>query len=126
MEGMCGVNADRNLLFGILAFQNNFIDRQALLAAFDRWTTDKAMTLGQVLVSQGALASDVHALLEALVEKHVAQHHGDPHQSLAAVSSLGSIRHDLERIADVDVQASLVVAASSPANPPDQGTTQTW
>jgi hypothetical protein len=27
------MNADRNLLFGILAFQNNFIDRQALLAA---------------------------------------------------------------------------------------------
>ena len=32
----------RNLLFGLLAFQLNFIDRRALLAAFDAWTTDKS------------------------------------------------------------------------------------
>jgi hypothetical protein len=32
------MNADRNLLFGILAFQLNFIDRQVLLTAFDPWT----------------------------------------------------------------------------------------
>jgi hypothetical protein len=58
------MNADRNLLFGILAFQNNFIDRQALLAAFDLWTSDKNKSLGAILLDHGALAPDELALLE--------------------------------------------------------------
>jgi hypothetical protein len=31
------VDASRNLLFGLLALQNSFIDRDALLDAFNRW-----------------------------------------------------------------------------------------
>ena len=46
--------------------------------------------------------------LEALVEQHVKRHHnGDPQKSLAAVSSIGSLREVLSRIADPDLQASL-------------------
>src|SRR5262249_44676680 len=54
-----------------------------------------------------------HALLEALVQEHLKQHGNDPEQSLAAVSSLGSARDDLRRIADADVQASLVQVAAA-------------
>ena len=43
---MARVDADRNLLFGLLALQNNFIDRDALLDAFDRWVHDRSMPLG--------------------------------------------------------------------------------
>ena len=57
----------RNLLFGILALQNNFIDRDGLLAAFNAWAADKARPLGRILVEQGALDASRHALLEALV-----------------------------------------------------------
>ena len=39
--------ADHNLLFGLLALQNNFIDRDALLAAFNAWVADKSRALGQ-------------------------------------------------------------------------------
>jgi hypothetical protein len=42
------MNTDRNLLFGILAFQLNFIDRQAFLAAFDRWTTPKSKPIADL------------------------------------------------------------------------------
>ena len=51
-------NSARNLLFGLLAFQNNFIDRRALLAAFDAWTADKSRPLGRVLAEQGAISDD--------------------------------------------------------------------
>ena len=44
---MAHVDADRNLLFGLLALQNNFIDRDALLDAFSRWVHDRAVPLGQ-------------------------------------------------------------------------------
>ncbi len=60
----------RNLLFGLLAFQNNFIDRRALVAAFDAWTTDKSQPLGRVLVSKGVLSDELHALIEGLVSAH--------------------------------------------------------
>ena len=55
--------ADRNLLFGILALQMDFISRDSLVAAMNAWVLDKARPLGQVLLEQGALRPDTHALL---------------------------------------------------------------
>jgi hypothetical protein len=40
---------DRNLLFGPLALQINFIDQHALPAAFNAWTRDKARPLAKAL-----------------------------------------------------------------------------
>src|SRR5947209_20273751 len=99
--------ADRNLLSGILALQMDFVSRDALIAAMNAWVLDKARPLGQVLLAQGALRADAHALLEALVQKHLELHGNDPAQSLAAVSSLGSVRRDLEQVADPELHASL-------------------
>jgi len=42
--------ADRNLLFGVLALQNNFITRAQLLAAFGAWVVAKDRALGQILL----------------------------------------------------------------------------
>src|SRR5437667_11142886 len=112
--------ADRNLLFGILALQMDFIRRDALIAAMHAWVLDKHKPLGRILQEQGALAGDAHALLEALVRKHLALHENDAAKSLAALSSAGSARQELEEIADPDLQASLahVSAASQPAEDP--------
>jgi tetratricopeptide (TPR) repeat protein len=109
--------ADRNLLFGILALQMDFITRDALVAAMNTWVLDKAKSLAQILHDQGVLNADHRALLEALVQEHLKLHHNDLEQSLAAVSSIQSVRHDLEQIADPDLQASLAVVASAPAGP---------
>ena len=38
--------ADRNLLFGILALQMDFVGRDALIAAMNAWVLDKAKPLG--------------------------------------------------------------------------------
>jgi serine/threonine-protein kinase len=99
--------ADRNLLFGVLALQMDFISRDALIRAMNAWVLEKTKPLGQILEDQGALRGDAHTLLEALVRKHLELHSGDPERSLASVSSLGSAREDLRQIADPDVQASL-------------------
>src|SRR4051812_24132369 len=99
--------ADRNLLFGILALQMDFIARDALIRAMHAWVLDKATPLGAILLQHGALRTDAHALLEALVQKHLELHGNDPQQSLAAVSSVGSVRGDLQRLPDADVQVSL-------------------
>ncbi|HWB09890.1 MAG TPA: protein kinase [Pirellulales bacterium] len=101
------MNADRNLLFGLLALQLNFVDRHQLVSAFDRWTLDKAQPLAQILQSQGALSGDRLLLLEALVSEHLKVHDNDPQKSLADLTPVGSARDELHRLADGDVQASL-------------------
>src|SRR5215471_1263329 len=98
-------HADRNLLFGILALQMDFISRDALVAAMHAWVLDKAKPLGQILLDQGTLRAANRELLEALVERHLEMHNNDPQQSLAALSSVGSARRQLEQVADPDVQA---------------------
>jgi serine/threonine protein kinase len=113
--------AKRNLLLGILALQNNFITRGQLLAAFNAWVEDKSKSLGALLLEQKALTPEHHALLEALTAAHLQQHGDDADKSLAALSSAGSARRDLEQIGDPDVQASLaslpVGQAFLPAKP---------
>ena len=116
---------DRNLLFGILALQMDFICRDALIAAMNAWVLDKATPLGQILLEQGKLTPDRLQLLEALVAEHLRVHGNDPEKSLAAVSSIRSVRRDLERIGDADVQASLVHVSSArlPLDPDSTRTT---
>src|ERR1700676_2227824 len=90
--------ADRNLLFGILALQMDFIQRDALVAAMNAWVLDKAQSLGQILMQQKALGADEHTLLEALVGKHLEHHGDDAEKSLATLSSVGSVRDELRQI----------------------------
>jgi eukaryotic-like serine/threonine-protein kinase len=97
----------RNLLFGVLALQNNFIGREDLLAAFAAWVADRTRSLGQLLVDRGALDDVRRGLLQALVAEHLKQHGGNIDMSLVAVSSLGSVREELERLNDVDLRTSL-------------------
>src|SRR5262249_15048397 len=99
--------ADRNLLFGILALQMDFIDRDQLVAAMNAWLLDKTRALGEILLAQGALVPRRLALLDTLVEEHLSQHGGDPGKSLAAVDAAGSTRRTLARIADPEVRATL-------------------
>ena len=112
-------DAGRDLLFGILALQNNFIGRDELLAAFAAWVADKSRPLAQHLADRGAVDTGRRALLEALVAEHLKQHGGDTEASLASVSSLGAVRDALERLGDADLQASLAATAARAARPSD-------
>ncbi len=112
---MAWVEADRNLLFGILALQGNLIERRDLVAGFEDWVREKTRSLGDVLQSRGALTPQRRELIDALVAEHLRQHDGDPARSLATLSTLGSAREDLERIGDRQLVASLAnLARPSP------------
>ena len=52
-----------------------------------------------------------------MVAKHLAKHGGDAEKSLAAFSSVDVARDELQRLADADVQASLVHVPHGPAKP---------
>src|SRR5262249_39613740 len=100
-------SADRNLLFGILAVQMDFISRDALIQSMNAWVLEKHRPLGDILSDLGVLGKAERTLLEALVEKHLERHRDDPRQSLAAVASRPAIHEELAHIKDRDVQASL-------------------
>jgi hypothetical protein len=100
-------SADRNLLFGILALQMDFISRDALITVMHAWVQEKGKPLEQILAEQGQLNLEHLSLLETLVQAHIRAHHDDPQQSLASLSSPSSVPHELARIADDDLQASL-------------------
>src|SRR6516162_755106 len=99
--------ADRNLLFGILALQMDFISRDGLVEAMHAWVLDKARPLGQVLLAQGRLTPERLQLLQALVAEHLKAHGDNPQQSLAAVSPFASVEHELRSLGDGDLEASL-------------------
>ncbi len=115
--------ADRNLLFGILAVQMDFVTRDQLLAAMNAWVLDKAKPLGQILREQRALEEDEHALLEALVRKHLHKHGDDAGRSLAAVGSSAALRQDLQQVADADLHDSLRNVSPTPQASTEVGPT---
>lgn len=49
------MSADRNLLFGVLALQLNFVSRYQLVEGMNKWVLDKSKSLGSLLA--GCLAA---------------------------------------------------------------------
>jgi len=116
---MTRTDTERNLLFGLLALQNDFIGRDAVVAAFGIWVADKARPLVQILLDRGDLDPDDVPALEALVRRHLKRHGDNPARSLGALSSIGSARELLEQIPDPDLHASLGHVAAGPPTEDD-------
>jgi serine/threonine protein kinase/formylglycine-generating enzyme required for sulfatase activity len=110
---------DRNLILGLLALQMDFLTSEQLLDALYAWMRRKATPLGEILREQGFLNDRRLALLQGMVDEHIAQHGGDPQASLAALRVEASVRRDLGQFDDPDVQASL--AGLQPQDSPATG-----
>ena len=99
--------ADRNLLFGILALQMDFIDREQLAQAMNAWVLEKSKGLGQLLHDRGDLTDQQRDLLETLVDEHLKKHDNDLEKSIAAVGNIGAVRDALRQIGDADIEQTL-------------------
>jgi serine/threonine-protein kinase len=104
---MAAVDAERNLLFGLLALQTGLIQQAQLVAAFHAWTCDKARPLADHLIELGHLNAAQRSAVEALAALHVEAHGGDLEQSLAAIPAGKSTHESLARLGDPDVEATL-------------------
>ncbi len=101
-------SADRDLLFGLVALQNHFIDQSDLIAAFHSWCEDRTRPLARILSERGAIETESAPLLDAIVARHLARFDGDAAKGLAALSSVESAREALSILPDPEIQASLV------------------
>jgi serine/threonine-protein kinase len=113
---MAQPHADRNLLFGILALQLDFIGRDQLLAGLHRWVAEKHRPLGEILTEQGALTADSRDVLERLIDKHLECHQGLTQRSLASVSVGADLHEDLLDLGDAELNYCLTPLA--PSRPP--------
>jgi hypothetical protein len=100
-------STDRNLLFGILALQMDFITRDALIAAMHAWVLAKSRPLGGILVEQNVLKPHENEAIASLVRLHLERHNGDVNNSLAALNVPPPLREELHSVGDGDLQASL-------------------
>jgi eukaryotic-like serine/threonine-protein kinase len=121
-----GNPADRNLLFGILAVQMDFVSRDALIAGMNAWVLAKHRPLGDVLVEQGALALERQALLDALADEHLKGHGGDVRHSLAAVADRPTLSELARSVSDSALDAMLAAlpkqgGATIDSRPPAEG-----
>ncbi len=107
--------SDKNLLVAILTFQLGFVSRDQLIAAMQGWLENKQLDIAEILRAQGALSSEQLLLLQALVAEHLRRHDHDPQKSLAALSTIESVRDDLQQMADSDLTRSLEMIASDRA-----------
>jgi tRNA A-37 threonylcarbamoyl transferase component Bud32 len=89
---------DRNLLFGMLALQMDFVPQGALVAAMQAWAFDKRRPLGDILAGEGHLSPERLRLLNALVEEHLKAHRNDAERSLAALPDAHALRQALEQL----------------------------
>ena len=110
-------SSDRNLLFGMLALQMDFITREQLLAGMQAWVLAKEISLAEHLIGTGALQPEDRQLLEPLLDAHVRRHAGSPEQSLASLRSLDSLRGELASLRDQELEASIAHIPSSAASP---------
>ena len=110
-------SSDRNLLFGMLALQMDFITREQLLAGMQAWVLAKEISLAEHLIGTGALQPEDRQLLEPLLDAHIRRHAGSPEQSLASLRSLDSLRGELAGLRDQELEASIAHIPSSAASP---------
>lgn len=110
-------DADRNLLFGLIALQNGLINQDQLVSAFRTWCRDAPRSLAECLIDDRALDAEGRAAVEALVELILKQHDGDATASLAAMRVGGSTRERLRELNDPDLNATIDHVPSASNDP---------
>lgn len=103
---MSTASADRNLLFGVLAVQLDFVSRDDLIAATSRWVLDKEQPLSEVFVDQGMISREESDVIEGVVRKHLERNNGDPRQSLQSIEAFEVVRSTLGDLGDTEVRTS--------------------
>ena len=116
---------EQNLLFAVLAFENDLLDLSQLTAACRAWAEDKSRSLADLLVQRGWITPADHEFIDKLVERKLAKHHHDPRVTLNALAR-GDVCDAIKTVEDSDIQQSVSSWPSSGTDPMETiGETQT-
>jgi serine/threonine protein kinase len=99
------MDADRNLIFGVLALQAELIDAAQFVEACLVWTARKHQHLADVLIERGWIEPADRGHLDYLLQRKLGKHGGDMRASLAAIPE--DVKRSLAALEDGDIQQSL-------------------
>jgi serine/threonine protein kinase len=98
---------NREILFGLLAAQLQFVPRGAIVEAVRDWLQDRRESVGGILVRRGSLQGEQRQLLEALTNEQIKKNWGDIVQSIADLSSVTQLLAELQAIQASELKQSL-------------------
>ncbi|MFT5326598.1 MAG: serine/threonine protein kinase, partial [Planctomycetaceae bacterium] len=101
------MSVEQNLLFAVLAFEDELIDLQQLTSACRVWAGDKSKPLADLLVERGWVTAEHRRFLEEKAERKLAKHQNDPRVTLNAATRGDVCDALLKEVDDSDVRHSL-------------------
>ena len=99
--------ADRELLFGILAVQNDCVTRKDFIAGVQVWLQDKSNSLAAILNQRGSITDTERDLIEKLTQLNMDRNKVNLEQSLARLNGVGDIANELAQLGDPEINDSL-------------------
>ena len=78
------MDTERNLLFGVVAFQNGAVDADRLAETCADWVSQQKKPLADLMVDRGLMTDEQRTEVEKAVSQELANHGGDPQATLAA------------------------------------------
>ena len=103
---MADADTDRNLLFGVLAMQQDLIDTGQFADACAGWAVRKDKPLAEILIERGWITAVDRRDVERFLERKLKRHGGDVRASLAAVADVAA-RDAIRAVDDSEVRNSL-------------------
>ena len=103
----------RELVWGLLALQQRFVSRAALLAAIEVWHGRPEQPLGRILLEQQAIDPDQAAKVDAAIQDILDRQDSDPVKIFHAVALGEALGGVLEQVPDPEWRSRLRRAAES-------------
>ncbi len=97
----------RELVWGLLAFQQRFVSRDALLAAIDAWHDAPERPLSQILLDERSIDPRQASRLNSALRNITDRQDSDPIRILGAIALEDAIEDVLGQISDLEWQSHL-------------------
>src|SRR5271165_2268101 len=100
------MNVDRNLLFAVIALQDDLIDQTQFADVCAGWAMRLERPLADLLIERSWITEQDRADVERKLERKLKKNHGDARATLGAVAEIEA-REVLEAIASPQVRQSI-------------------
>jgi eukaryotic-like serine/threonine-protein kinase len=107
------IQADRNLMMGMLGLQLGLYTQPQLMAAMRMWAYQKNRLIEDLLVESGALESEKQTLLRKIAQQYLQLHAGNATQGVASLSFYSSVERELRGLDDEELGRTLTIVQSS-------------
>ncbi len=113
MPPKTNVDVDRNLLFAVIALQDDLIDQTQFADVCAGWAVRIERSLSELLIERGWLTKQDREDVERKLERKLKKHRGDVHATLGAVAEIEA-RDVLQVINDPRLRQSLDRSCAGP------------